>query len=744
MAKCAEDNRIDSIGLVRKAIKKAGIISRAEFRTLREYPLLPVEAALIDAVSGGNYVETTLACLCDKCDKEEKALSDITITEGYGRINEAEDIITDIYSKGIALDQCVIACADTSSYSQLFYDLACRYDIPVSYGSGVPILDSNPARLLKLIYEWSTTGYYGIDALRNILSSDAFDRSEFEKTLGLDDGLGRRDAEELVKMAGSIRLSFDDAVNRQRLADLKKVLGDDYKLQVFGWTEKLAGELSQGCAAFLSKYVLIRAASSGRVTESAGRIDQSAIRVITGALQSYLRYAPDGDINDIIPEILNKTVCSENSREGYLHITSVAGALSCMRNNLYVCGLGAAEFPGSPTENYLLLDSDLELLADKAAAPTSENRIKRNKKSLDDLLRFAASLDVRTKLSYSGYSLSELKELNPSSVLFNIYESIHPGSSMEDFRKSLRYAPYFADGISADRLIGDEYSKGTELSYGDRSADKKDAAPARDRALRRALDRAWSPSALSNYLQCPRHFYLENVLGIRVKEEDDPFEVMSAAVTGTLAHIMMEKLAAENCSRDEFLEASSREFDKALKVRPPLHRSDADAMKRDFLRMMETTYDMDPNNPVVSAETEYTFRHPSGISLHGYPDRVEKDADGRYIIADFKTKRKIEHKEDDFGSCMQVIVYAWLCEQAGIDISSCEYRYLRKGKTVSCKYDDEMRDALAALLDDLRAAIDNNYFPRTPDKDISCKYCRFADICEWPENETGKEAGSDE
>jgi CRISPR/Cas system-associated exonuclease Cas4 (RecB family) len=92
---------------------------------------------------------------------------------------------------------------------------------------------------------------------------------------------------------------------------------------------------------------------------------------------------------------------------------------------------------------------------------------------------------------------------------------------------------------------------------------------------------------------------------------------------------------------------------------------------------------------------------------------------------------------------MQVIVYAWLCEQAGLDISSCEYRYLRKGKTVSCKYDDEMRDALSALLEDLKASIDNNYFPRTPDKNISCKYCRFADVCEWPEYETGKEAGAD-
>ena len=93
---------------------------------------------------------------------------------------------------------------------------------------------------------------------------------------------------------------------------------------------------------------------------------------------------------------------------------------------------------------------------------------------------------------------------------------------------------------------------------------------------------------------------------------------------------------------------------------------------------------------------------------------------------------------------MQVVVYAWLCEQAGIDISSCEYRYLRKGKTVTCKYDDEMRDILSDFLKGLKEAIENNDFPRTPDKDLSCKYCKLADICEWAEDETGKEAGGDE
>ena len=109
MAKCDEDCRIDSIGLVRKAIGEADPLTKADFKVLKEYPLMPLERALIDAVSGGAFEETSLI---DLCSKDPKALTDVSMTEGYGRINEVEDILTDIYRNEISLDQCVIACAD--------------------------------------------------------------------------------------------------------------------------------------------------------------------------------------------------------------------------------------------------------------------------------------------------------------------------------------------------------------------------------------------------------------------------------------------------------------------------------------------------------------------------------------------------------------------------------------------------------------------------------------------------------
>ena len=758
--KCRKEGRIDSISLVRKAINSAEEIQDVEFLFLSEFPLQPIDVELLKRISDGRYRETSLTELCKRDSRTGSSVPDFT--QGYGQINEAESILDGIYRNEIPLDKCVIAASNTAAYSQIFFDLSCSYGIPVTYGCGVPILNSNPARLLKLIYEWKTSGYYGIDALRRIISSDAFDRKKFAKAVGEgEDDLKRKDMEEFVKMAGSIRLSFDDIENRKRLCELKKLLdseaeyarsGNDanavssaeYMLRIYSWVERFADELIPGCVGLLSSFSLIRSDESGTSASMAvspdqsaisARIDQSAINVITELLNSYERFAPDGDINEIIPEILRKTVCSENSREGCLHVTSITGALSCMRENLYVCGLDSTEFPGSPLENYLLLDSDLLLLAEQDKAPTSDNRIRRKTGEFYDLLRYASSLGVTTHLSYPDYSLSELKDRNPSSVLFAVYEELYPGKDMDDFREAVTQAPFFSSGLSADRLIGDEYSRGAEFSSENRSVERGDTLS--------ALDRVWSPSALSNYLQCPRHFYLANILRIPEEEEDDPFQVLNAAEIGTLAHLMMEKLAADDYTRDRFIADCSDAFDKALLKRPPVHPSDAADLKKEFIKMMETSYDKDPHNRVISSEKEYCFDHPSGIRIHGYLDRVEQDCDGRYIVADFKTKRKVDHVQDDFDTCMQVVVYAWLCEQAGIDISSCEYRYLRKGRTVTCRYDDEMRAHLNDFLTDLRESIENNYFPRI-ESTVNCKYCKLSGICRHPEDGETEEVGDDE
>lgn len=743
MTFCQENGRIDTEGVIRKAIAQSSPFD-ARYITLQEYPITPLEQALINSLSNGKVQNIRIM---DLLEVEAKSGPSRCYTEAYGAVNEVEAILSEIYQKNIPLDQCVVAMANPIAYSQIFFDLNQRYDVPTTYGCGIPITNTNPAALLKLLLKWDTTGYHGIDALREILLSDAFNRKTFQQVLGLEQKMKIREIERLSKMAGSLRISYDAVTNKRRIHDYKRVLDqqlDEAKASgsetmvadaqdactYLEWTRILAQELECGLVAFFQKFVYLR---SGNVR----KFDKAALETICDCLIAYQRYVPDGQLHDIIPDVLQQTVCSEISKEGHLHLTSITGAISAMRNNLYVCGLSSAEFPGNPTENYLLLDNDLLRFIDKEYAPTSFNTVQKRIGELENLLSFATDLGIGTKLSYSNYDLAQLKARNPSSVLFSVFEKENSSPTMDDFFKNLNHADYFCNEISNTRLIGRAYREGAAISYKLKEEQRKyDAAE--------LLDRAWSPSALDVFTACPRHFYLSRILGIPENEPDDPFMVISAADLGTLAHSMMEHLAECTMTEKQFLEMSEKAFDDFLCSRPPMHANVAEEAKWDFIKMMKYAYDQNPDNQVLSAEEEYEFVHPCGIKLRGFPDRVERLADGNCLVVDFKTKFKLDHKQDDIDSCLQVVIYAWLCEQAGIPISSSVYRYLRLQEEVSCRFDGDMKDQLEEKLANFKHAIENNDFPRTPGKNgKNCKYCTMKSICEWMEDHKEGECSHD-
>ena len=142
--------------MIRKAAMESKVI-KADFFSLREYPLNPLEKALLDRISEGTAGETGIRELFGV---KEVPLHIESIRNCYGAPNEAESILEDVYS-GKQLDQCTVAVTDGVTYGQLFWDLAIRYDIPMTFGCGIPIINSNPARLTALYYNWITGGFFG-------------------------------------------------------------------------------------------------------------------------------------------------------------------------------------------------------------------------------------------------------------------------------------------------------------------------------------------------------------------------------------------------------------------------------------------------------------------------------------------------------------------------------------------------------------------------------------------------------
>ncbi len=226
---------------------------------------------------------------------------------------------------------------------------------------------------------------------------------------------------------------------------------------------------------------------------------------------------------------------------------------------------------------------------------------------------------------------------------------------------------------------------------------------------------------------------LRYLMNIPEPEDYDPFQVMNALETGILAHSLMETLGNSDMNADEFHDLCNREFDCFLAQNPPLITENVPGAKEQFLDMMETAYEMDPHREIVAAEEDIRCVHESGVSIHGFPDRVEKMDDGGVLIVDFKTGRVRSHVEDDIATCLQVVIYAYLMEQTGLRVSNCEYRYIRRGETVTCRYDDDMKQKLNDLLKNFKESLENGYFPAACTGEggwENCKFCKYQSLCQ--------------
>lgn len=711
------DNAIDSTALVRKAVSE-GKPFDADFAMLTEYPLSPLEKRLFDKISGGKYEEISLENLYKAGKKAVKAES---YKNCYGAPNEVETIINDIY-KGKDLDKCLVAVTDPGTYSQLFFDYALLYDIPVTFGCGVPIMNSNPGRLLVMYYHWMTDGFFGKDALNAMLHSKAFSRAAWKEQFpAVDKNFPRK---KFYEVLGNLRLTNNADTNAERLAGYRKAIEEEEKTvratdekaytdfcqrkMFIPYLEIASRELTLYTEEFIAKYSYIRRGSSTNAELLLMKLDMSAADAIYDELGVIRRSGIEQSADDMILNALQISVCGEKSEAGRLHITDIAGAAASIRENVYIAGLSASKFPGSPKENYLLLDTDIRLFDRAPEYLTSEGKIKRKRSQLLELVHLAADLDSKIYVSYSGLNVSELKKDNASSLLYELFrEESGKNVTYAQLEEKIEKIDYFEPAISATREIGKAYNSGMSFPEPAVSFD-------RDYDVKGNIDREWSPSAINMYFTDPVSFMMVYFMNIPEAEATDPFDVISPIAAGNLAHTLMERLANSDMGKDEFLGMAGEYFDRFVTMNPPLISDKADEAKTEFLDMMEKAYEGDSHREVVLKEEDVHCVHESGVKLYGLPDRVEKLDDGTYLIVDFKSGRNVKHVQDDINTCLQVVIYAYMMEKQGMRVSGGEFRYLRTGDVVTCRYDDEMKKALDARLNEFKQGIEAFCFEQAP------------------------------
>ena len=721
---CLEkEDKIDSIGLIRYVLDENESLG-SEIATVKEYRLQPLEKELVDKVSNGTCKEISLSELFG-IDDDQVKISDYR--NCYGISNEVSIIIDDIFKEGKP-DTVTIACSDYGSYAQVFFDYACRYDIPISFGEGISLMNSYPGKLLREYHYWKSLGNYGWQPFMKMIKSPYFD---YEKLMMLTDIDVNNSflVDNFLRRASRLRLTDNEETNERTINDFEKAISredvnDNYKLKdLVPGIKAVAHELSLPIEVFIRKYARIRD------EERLKKLDEAAISSIDNDIKMCRSIGMDID-DDIIGSILHKSCCRQSSEAGKIYLTSIDRALFSIRDNLYICGLSANLYPGSPKENPLLLDSDLKDFGNSDLS--SEGKIKDKRNHLLDLVRLASGLGNSIHLSYSGLNISELNSSNPSSLLYEMFK-LEKGNGMQlnDFEKNIMKVSYFEPHLSISRNIG--------MAYNDSLKIVPDGAVKATEGKESLALKKYSPSALNTFFNCRKQFFYQNIL--RIPQPDDylPFETIPANEQGTLVHSLMEYLSDHPMKRDEFLDFASKVFDEYMDITVPLLKDNTDATKNDFLEMLENGYDMDQKyrrEVAFKEEDKITVHKATGINIHGYPDRVEIDENGKAVIIDFKTERDFDkHKEDDIDTCLQVLIYAYIVEDTmGLEIDHCEYRMLRYAdRIIKCRYDDEMKAKLDDKLMEFKEAIENGDFEigtMTPDEEKEiCKYCKYGSIC---------------
>ena len=685
-AKLRDAQLTDGISLMRKALAESGSLPE-EIVYLEEDPLSPLEAALAKKLSGESARKTTFPELFGMQPAGPKIEA---YYKAYGRMAEVDTALQAVVKGDIAPDDLLIAVTDPAAYAQLLFDRCLTLGIPVSFGTGLPIGNSYPARLLQRYVHWATDGFRGKTAREELFGDDAFDRSRRPEP-------------------------FDPAL-----------------------------ELALLPAGFLEKYARLRPLSDDIKDKLLHSLDRAALKEIRDELSLASRLGQEDDLSGLCAQLLTRRVLRESSRPGAIHICGIREAACALRRHIFVLGLSAAMYPGSPRENHLLLDEDIRQFASYGQQETrditSDGRIRQKQEDLRALLRIAAALGCKVSLSYPYYDTADLKDANASSLMPEIYAAEQGGAgSYEAFPKALREIRYFDNALSAEKEIGQAVAEGRKILTKEDAAEEKPSAPQQDRKAKH-----FSPTALSEFYQCPRRFYLKIILGIPEPEDEKPFEIFPANDAGTLAHSLMEQLAEGSVPKTDFVHMAEEAFDQYIKENPPLTGQGLSREKEEFLEMMASAWDQDQQCPrtgiALKEEHEDAVHTESGIGLHGFPDRVELIGPGLARIVDFKTGRNSDYIQDDINTCLQVVVYAYLTEAAfpELKVQDCEYRLIRREEIVSCCYDDAMKQALTDKLLQLREALDDGCFPVSENAGSDekktgipnpCKYCRYGMIC---------------
>lgn len=585
----------------------------------------------------------------------------------FGKNNEIANLINIINNDELKLDQCLVVLIDSHDAIDLMTTFD-KYHIPYTSSLGTPFIQTNVGKMVALLNRMDDMDW-GIDAYRALFNAPFFDKSKYTSSLVSD-----YDYKDFIKFTGWLRPSFD-----RDLCEVDESLYQNdclnYKV-VCQALQLLCNEINNKTSVY--EFVKNNVIDDGYNFE--------ALKL----LEKYDLYCKQYDVSfdKIADTLLDSSISKHISRSGAIHICSLDQAFSSIRDNVFVIGLDSG-FPGNPEENYLIFDSEYEMMG--ATQYTSERIVKQKEEQMNLLIDCAEN----SYLSYSFCNIIDTKASNPSSVLMNI--------QMKEFT-------YEDDTLLSNNNAIKNINDG-KLSNPNNTHDLYEYKNVD------LLNKVYSPSKIVDYFDVEQRlkFFLEALFDVEEDDEDDPYNVISPIDKGNLLHRLVVGFEKKNyASVNDFVNQGLKEFDNFLKMKPPITKEAGDNERELFKKALTNLFNGDPGNKHIFSEKQLNVQVIDGIKFKGRFDRLEKDATGNYILVDYKTRSsKPTHEKDDPISCLQGLIYAEMIEhQLGYHVERCEFRYpfISKDTKIPILYDIDNMLAMHSLIDQFRTAIENGDF----------------------------------
>ncbi len=251
------------------------------------------------------------------------------------------------------------------------------------------------------------------------------------------------------------------------------------------------------------------------------------------------------------------------------------------------------------------------------------------------------------------------------------------------------------------------------------------------------LPSRFSFSQLAAFSNCPLQYKLAFILKVPVSSDKASlifgrvmhtvlYDFLQAFIIGGQANLFKKEVASQehinwprlkNIFKQRWLSqgyASQEEMKQ-------YYKQGLAGLKKFYLQIKEKT----PS--ILFLEKSFSF-HLNNDIIKGTIDRIDKLADGRLEVIDYKTgqaKEKLEYKDK-----RQLILYQLFLEKnLKADIANLNYYYLQDGTNFSFVASDQEKNKLMTEIKEQIKAIKRKEFPAKPS--WLCQYCDFKEICPW-------------